>query len=364
MYHKEPMWILKRASWCMMCGTTLPHDSSLKAIEYVGYPTQKPEQLISRLSSAGLHTPPTSSSTASSARAPRRRRRRSSAAAGSAATSTRAPSKPRASGSRPSSRTRSRRPRRAASRPFRSKTARTSPPAPGPARLHGLARQRLRLADPAQRGGEPGLRAHRRQAHPRRRVLRRHSGQGAGQDHPLQPPAHAPGPRRDQDGNWTPGPTRTATSLVCLGKELAAAAWVEDWNRLRKGQGRGQQDRRDRAAHRPALRQVHPARARHGQGQDHAGEGHDQGRQIEDFISPTIIERLREQAGVLTPEDRRLARHGGLRDDRHAYDGQVFNVVLADVPEKKTDFVNGAYELPAPKGKTTVAVKIVDMLGV
>jgi hypothetical protein len=25
--------------------------------------------------------------------------------------------------------------------------------------------------------------------------------------------------------------------------------------------------------------------------------------------------------------------------------------------------VNGKYELPAPKGKTTVAVKIIDMLG-
>jgi hypothetical protein len=33
------------------------------------------------------------------------------------------------------------------------------------------------------------------------------------------------------------------------------------------------------------------------------------------------------------------------------------------VPEKKADFVQGKYELPAPKGKTTVAVKITDMLG-
>ena len=46
-----------------------------------------------------------------------------------------------------------------------------------------------------------------------------------------------------------------------------------------------------------------------------------------------------------------------------AYDGHVFNIALSDVPERKDDLVQGTYELPAPKGKTTVAVKIVDMLG-
>jgi hypothetical protein len=46
-----------------------------------------------------------------------------------------------------------------------------------------------------------------------------------------------------------------------------------------------------------------------------------------------------------------------------AYDGKVFNVALSDVPEKKTHLVAGRYELPAPTGKTTVAVKIIDMLG-
>ena len=46
-----------------------------------------------------------------------------------------------------------------------------------------------------------------------------------------------------------------------------------------------------------------------------------------------------------------------------AYDGKVFNVVLSDVPEKKTDLVQGSYELPAQSGETTVAVKIIDMLG-
>ncbi|MCL5022155.1 MAG: hypothetical protein M1497_02095 [Nitrospirae bacterium] len=46
-----------------------------------------------------------------------------------------------------------------------------------------------------------------------------------------------------------------------------------------------------------------------------------------------------------------------------AYDGAVFNVALSDVPEKRSDLVRGMYELPAPGGETTVAVKIIDMLG-
>ena len=41
----------------------------------------------------------------------------------------------------------------------------------------------------------------------------------------------------------------------------------------------------------------------------------------------------------------------------------VFNVALADVPERKQDLVTGRYELPTPKAGATVAVKIIDMLG-
>jgi hypothetical protein len=46
-----------------------------------------------------------------------------------------------------------------------------------------------------------------------------------------------------------------------------------------------------------------------------------------------------------------------------AYDGKVFNVRVADVPEKKSDLVSGKYIVAAPEGKITVAVKITDMLG-
>jgi len=46
-----------------------------------------------------------------------------------------------------------------------------------------------------------------------------------------------------------------------------------------------------------------------------------------------------------------------------SYDSEVFDIALSDVPERNDDLVEGRYELPAPEGGTTVAVKIVDMLG-
>ena len=46
-----------------------------------------------------------------------------------------------------------------------------------------------------------------------------------------------------------------------------------------------------------------------------------------------------------------------------AYSGEVFNIAFSDVPPRKDDLVHGHYELPAPDGPTTVAVKIIDMLG-
>jgi len=44
------------------------------------------------------------------------------------------------------------------------------------------------------------------------------------------------------------------------------------------------------------------------------------------------------------------------------YDGEVFNITLADVPERKNDFVQGEYVTEAKKG-ASVAVKVTDMLG-
>jgi hypothetical protein len=85
--------------------------------------------------------------------------------------------------------------------------------------------------------------------------------------------------------------------------------------------------------------------------------------EIKDFISPTIIEHLNMDQTLFKAQitDWRAMVDSVMIDT--AYNGQVFNVALSDVPERKTDLVAGRYELPAPSGRATVAVKITDMLG-
>ncbi|WP_376691296.1 DNA methyltransferase [Wenzhouxiangella sp. EGI_FJ10409] len=84
---------------------------------------------------------------------------------------------------------------------------------------------------------------------------------------------------------------------------------------------------------------------------------------LEDVFSPTIVQRLNMESGVFRAriDDWRAVVDCILIDTD--YDGEVFNVALSDIPEKKTDLVDGRYELPAPQKGSTVAVKIIDMLG-
>jgi hypothetical protein len=159
-----------------------------------------------------------------------------------------------------------------------------------------------------------------------------------------------------------PNEERDVVVVVCLGKELSVDGWLEDWNRLRKHaktpnkieviELRTDPKYGKFIAHQPAQAKVTIAR-----------KGDKIAVEILDFISPTILERLQSQAGLLNPkiDDWRAMVDCVMID--LAYDGKVFNIALADVPEKKADFVRGKYELSAPKGKTTVAVKITDMLG-
>ena len=163
-------------------------------------------------------------------------------------------------------------------------------------------------------------------------------------------------------------------TVVCLGMELAAKAWIEDWNRLRK---RKEDEFLHKAGvnkitvielrtdpkygrffeHKPATARVRIARTESEEGSPRIDV------EIEDFISPTIVERLGQQSSFLQPQidDWRAMVDCVMIDT--AYDGHVFNVVLADVPEKKSDLVHGSYTLAAPTGETSVAVKITDMLG-
>lgn len=158
-----------------------------------------------------------------------------------------------------------------------------------------------------------------------------------------------------------PGEDRDVV-VVALGKELAADVWLEDWNRLRK---KGDVPNKIEVIelrtdpkygkfikHEPAKARIKVARK---EDKIHIV--------IEDFISPSIVERLSQQNGILQPkiDDWRSMVDCVMIDAN--YDGEVFNVMMSDVPEKKTDLVKGEYKIPAPKGKTKVAVKIVDMLG-
>lgn len=146
--------------------------------------------------------------------------------------------------------------------------------------------------------------------------------------------------------------------VVCLGKELAADAWLADYN------------------HRHPVNKISVIELRtdprYGKFFEHqpasveARVTRQDGKivvDIEDFISPTILERLEMDAGMFKAQitDWRAMVDTVLIDT--AYDGQVFNILLSDVPERKFDLVLGHYELLAPAGETTVAVKIIDMLG-
>jgi len=151
-------------------------------------------------------------------------------------------------------------------------------------------------------------------------------------------------------------------TVVSLGKEAAVDVWLQDWNRLRK---QGQVPNRIEIielrtdpkygkffVHKPAKAKVKIERKKDSLQVE-----------VEDFMSPGIIERLNVQGGVLRPQirDWRAMVDSVMIDS--AYDGKVFNIALSDIPERKADLVQGRYEMPVPKGKTTVAVKITDMLG-
>lgn len=159
-----------------------------------------------------------------------------------------------------------------------------------------------------------------------------------------------------------------AITLVCLGMETAAKAWIDEWNKLRTGNNnvnriavielRTDERYGKFIEHRPASARLKVARRR-----DKLNGGDKITVEIQDFLSPTIVERLQSQAGLLSPkiDDWRAMVDCVMIDP--AYDGQVFKVSLSDVPERKSDLVKGEYLLRVPEGETTVAVKIIDMLG-
>lgn len=147
--------------------------------------------------------------------------------------------------------------------------------------------------------------------------------------------------------------------VVALGRELACEPWLENYNRVRPiNKIRLIELRTDPKygkffEHRPASARVR-----------FEPDGDSVRIAIDDFISPSIVERLSGQEGILTAQipDWRAMVDSVFIDA--AYDGEVFSVTLADIPERRQDLVDGAYRLQRPDGSMRpIAVRITDMLG-
>lgn len=84
---------------------------------------------------------------------------------------------------------------------------------------------------------------------------------------------------------------------------------------------------------------------------------------INNYISPTIIKRLDLDRSIFGEhiKDFRAQIDTVMIDTN--YDDKTFNVVHADVPVKRSDFVANEYELDLPKNSKKIAIKITDMLG-
>lgn len=150
--------------------------------------------------------------------------------------------------------------------------------------------------------------------------------------------------------------------LVCLGKDPASDAWIAEWNRYRKGKDavnridvielRTDPNYGKFFEHRPAQARVKLAK-----------KGDAIFVEVLDFVSPSIIERLSGQADLLSPkiDDWRAMVDCVLIDPD--YDGEVFHIALSDVPERKSDFVAGRYEIERSRCGARIGVKLIDMLG-
>ena len=147
-------------------------------------------------------------------------------------------------------------------------------------------------------------------------------------------------------------------TIVCLGKELAIDPWIGDYNKKHPINKFGVIElRTDKKYGRFLIHKAPEASVKIERNEDKAIV------EIEEFISPAIIERLNYEEKLFKVKipDFRSMIDVVLIDNDHA--GKVFNIVYSDVPEKKNDLVEGRYDITIPEKKTTVAVKIIDMLG-
>jgi DNA modification methylase len=157
--------------------------------------------------------------------------------------------------------------------------------------------------------------------------------------------------------NKRPDEDRDIT-IVCLGKEFAVAPWIDEWNKkhpvnkIKVIELKTDKKYGSFLIHKPAEAKVKIER-----------KGNKAIIEIEDFISPTIIERLNidNKLFKIKIPDFRSMIDCVLIDNN--YDGKVFHIVYSDVPENKSDLIRGKYYIDVPEGKVKVGVKIIDMLG-
>ncbi|MCX6822050.1 MAG: site-specific DNA-methyltransferase [Candidatus Aenigmarchaeota archaeon] len=147
-------------------------------------------------------------------------------------------------------------------------------------------------------------------------------------------------------------------TIVCLGKELVVDYWVEEYNKkhpvnkLNVIELRTDKKYGKFFIYKPVRAKIEVKR-----------KENKVIIKLKDFISPSIIERLNNSEQLIKvkiPDFRSMIDVVLVDTD---YNGKIFNIVYSDIPEKKTDFIKGSYELDIPKKETTIAIKIIDMLG-
>lgn len=148
-------------------------------------------------------------------------------------------------------------------------------------------------------------------------------------------------------------------TVVCLGKELAADPEIDNWNKkhpvnkIKVIELKTDKKYGNFLIYKPAEAKISAQRVTENKAVI----------EIQDFISPTIIERLNIDSGLFRVKipDFRCMIDTVLIDNN--YDSKVFHIVYSDVPEKKDDLIKGTYEIELPTPDAKAAIKIIDMLG-
>ena len=84
---------------------------------------------------------------------------------------------------------------------------------------------------------------------------------------------------------------------------------------------------------------------------------------ILEYISPTILKRLDLDRTIFDEQIEGFKSQVDCVLIDTDYNGDHFNIVESDVPEKHEDYIEGEYIVPLPCPDARVAVKIIDMLG-